>query len=108
MPAAALRNTPREEISVAAGTLVRMAPLIKRKKIGKISEVSLAEVGHALARGVIIVDASDNPIPALQLPIRRKPGSKIEYTIMVYDPGPQYRVCFDPKAPPQHAMVQKE
>lgn len=109
MPAAALRKTPSTgEISVAAGTLVRMRLPASKGKRGRIVETSLTEVGHALARGAIIIDAQGNPILARRLPVRRRPhDKKIEYGIAVFNSGPECGVCFDPSAPPHLAMVYK-
>ncbi|MDD3531419.1 MAG: hypothetical protein PHV99_02415 [Candidatus Pacebacteria bacterium] len=80
---------------------------VKGKKIGTITKTSLAEVGHAMQRGAIIVDNDGKPVPALRTPVRLKSCRKIRYDLDVFNPGPQYDVCFDPKAPPHLAMVDK-
>lgn len=82
-------------------------PAHGKKKIGEITEISLAAVGDHMRRGAIVVDETGEPIPARRMPIRRSLHGKVLWDIEVIDAGPQYDVCFDPKTPAHLAMVYK-
>lgn len=90
----------------ASGDLVRMLVANGTKKIIRVSP---CVVGHKMAEGAVLVDKSDNPIPATKMHFKKTPSGhpqNIHYDF-VFDPGPQYNCVFSPKAPPQHAMMYK-
>lgn len=106
---AALKAVKPNSPSVEGGELVPMIIPAPGKKIGEVIDKSLTDVGHAMARGAVIINAQGKPIPAVRIPVRRSIRSKILYDIEVFDPGPQYDVCFDAstKTPPQLATLLK-